>query len=107
MLLLPKTTRLLVFHEFLWVSLIAKTTEGAGQGGQAAGNRVVRWERRDNKVLLKSIDYAIVADSESPIAKAVEAANNDTIIMAFNVEAVGKDDAPVIEVTRLFVSEVP
>src|SRR4051794_11828856 len=34
--------------EFLWVSLIAKTTEGAGQGGQAAGNRVIRWERREN-----------------------------------------------------------
>src|SRR4051812_29200563 len=31
--------------EFLWVSLIAKTTAGAGQGGQAAGNRVIRWER--------------------------------------------------------------
>src|SRR5882724_12487085 len=93
--------------EFLWVSLIAKTTEGAGQGGQAAGNRVIRWERRDNKVLLKSIDYAIVADAESPIAKAVEAANNDTIIMAFNIEAFGKDDAPVIDVTRLFASEVP
>jgi hypothetical protein len=42
-----------------------------------------------------------------PIAKAVEAANNDAILMAFNVEAVGKDDAPVIEVTRLFTTEVP
>src|SRR6476659_3968179 len=27
--------------EFLWVSQIAKTTLGAGYGGQAAGNRVV------------------------------------------------------------------
>ncbi|HZS45356.1 MAG TPA: zinc-dependent metalloprotease [Blastocatellia bacterium] len=94
--------------EFLWVSLIAKTTEGAGQGGQAAGNRVVRWERRDNKVYLRSIDYSIVAtDPDAPIAKAVAAANNDTIIAAFNVEAIGKDDAPVIDVTRLFVTEVP
>ena len=41
--------------EFLWVSQIARTAPGAGQGGQAAGNRVVRWERRGNRVLLRSI----------------------------------------------------
>src|SRR5688500_10046264 len=41
--------------EFLWVSKIARTTLGAGQGGQAAGNRVVRWERRNNRVLLRSV----------------------------------------------------
>ena len=93
--------------EFLWVSQIARTTLGAGEGGQAAGNRVVKWERRNNRVFLRSISYAIVADRSQPIARAVEAANNDSILMAFNVEAVGKDEAPVIEVTRLFSTEVP
>jgi Met-zincin/Domain of unknown function (DUF5117)/Domain of unknown function (DUF5118) len=93
--------------EFLWVSQIARTTVGAGQGGQAVGNRVVKWERRNNRVFLRSISYDIVADRKTPIAQAVEAANNDAILMAFNVEAVGKDDAPVIDVTRLFTTEVP
>ena len=93
--------------EFLWVSQIARTTVGAGQGGQAVGNRVVKWERRNNRVFLRSISYDIVADHKTPIAQAVEAANNDAILMAFNVEAVGKDDAPVIDVTRLFTTEVP
>ena len=93
--------------EFLWVSQIARTTLGAGQGGQAVGNRVVRWERRNNRVFLRNVSYEIVADRAQPIAQAVQAANNDTILMAFNVEAVGKDDAPVIEVTRLFTTEVP
>ena len=27
--------------------------------------------------------------------------------MSFNIEALGKDDAPVIEVTRLFTTDVP
>jgi hypothetical protein len=94
-------------REFLWVSQIAKTTLGAGEGGQAAGNRVVKWERRNNRVLLRNVSYAIVADRGKPIAEAVDAANNDSILMAFNVEAVGKDEAPVIEVTRLFATEVP
>jgi hypothetical protein len=93
--------------EFLWVSQIARTTVGAGQGGQAVGNRVVKWERRNNRVFLRSISYDLVADRKTPIAQAVEAANNDAILMAFNVEAVGKDDAPVIDVTRLFTTEVP
>jgi hypothetical protein len=41
-------------REFLWVSQIAKTTLGAGYGGQAAGNRVVKWERRGDRILLRS-----------------------------------------------------
>src|SRR5947209_257080 len=32
-------------REFLWVSQIARTAIGAGQGGQPVGNRVVKWER--------------------------------------------------------------
>ena len=93
--------------EFLWVSQIARTAIGAGQGGQAMGSRVVKWERRGNRVLLRSISYDIVADRRQPIAQAVEAANNDTILMAFNIEALGKNDAPVIDVTRAFTTEVP
>ena len=92
--------------EFLWVSQIAKTTLGVGYGGQAAGNRVVRWERKGNRILLRNVVYDVVADSKLPVSRAVQAANNDTIIMAFNIEAIGKDDAAVIDVSRLFTNEV-
>ena len=44
---------------------------------------------------------------KTPIARAVRDANYDPIVMSFNIEALGKDDAPVIEVTRLFTSDVP
>lgn len=93
-------------REFLWVSQIAKTTLGAGYGGQAAGNRVVKWERKGNRILLRNVSYDVIADPKAPIARAVQAANNDTIIMAFNIEAIGKDDSAVIDATRLFTSEV-
>ena len=92
--------------EFLWVSQIAKTTLGVGYGGQAAGNRVVRWERKGNRILLRNIVYDVVADPKLPVARAVQAANNDTIIMSFNIEALGKDDSAVIDVSRLFTTEV-
>jgi len=92
--------------EFLWVSQIARTTLGVGYGGQAAGNRVVKWERKGNRILLRSVAYDVVADSKLPVSRAVQAANNDTIIMAFNIEAIGKDDSAVIDVSRLFTTEV-
>jgi hypothetical protein len=92
--------------EFLWVSQIARTTLGVGYGGQAAGNHVVKWERYNNRVLLKKVAHEVVADPRLPISRAVQAANNDTIIMSFYIEALGKDDAPVIDVTRLLTTEV-
>ena len=92
---------------FLWVSQIRRTTIGAGYGGQMLGNRVVRWEQRDRKVFLRSVNYEIVADPKEPVSRAVKDANEDAIIMAFNVESFNKDGEPVIDVTRLFTTDVP
>ena len=94
-------------REFLWVSEIKATTLGAGQGGQAAGNRLVRWDRYGDRVFLRSVSYDISADAGTPIATAVHDANYDPIVMSFNIEALGKDDAPVIDVSRLFTTDVP
>jgi hypothetical protein len=93
--------------DFLLMAQIARNTIGAGYGGRMVGALVVRWERRDNRVLLRSVNYDIVADPNSEIARAVEAANTPAILMAFNIEALGKDDAPVIEVSRLFNQDLP
>lgn len=92
--------------EFLWVAQIARTTIGVGYGGQALGNRVVRWERNENKINLRNINYSVVADPSKPIAQAVQASNNDSILMTFPVAAWGPDGAAVIEVSRLFTTDV-
>jgi hypothetical protein len=93
--------------EFLWVSTIARNTIGAGNGGQQNAQLVVRWERHGNRVLLRQVNYEITADPEHPISTAVEASKNPAIIMSFNVDAVGPNEAPVVEVTRLFQTDVP
>jgi len=93
--------------EFLLVSQIKSNTDGAGYGGAALGNRVVRWQRVNNRVLLREVRYSVVADSKEPIALAVKNANTDSIIRSFNVEAIGKDDSVVINVTSLFAADVP
>jgi hypothetical protein len=93
--------------DFLWVNQVKRTVNGSGYGGQAAGTRVVRWELYNNRVLLKVIDYSVIADPATPIAKAVEAANNPSIVRAYNVAAFSPNQDPVIDVTQLFTTEVP
>ncbi len=100
---IPKTE---LGKDFLWVTQIKRTVAGAGTGGQAGGNRVVRWDLYNNRVLLKLIDYSIVADASKPIARAVADANNPAIIRAFNVAAFSPDGAPVIDVTSLFATDI-
>jgi hypothetical protein len=65
---------------------------------------VVKWERRDNRILFRNVSYETVADSTLPIAQAVRQSNLDLIIAAFNVEAYGPDSAAVIDVTRLYTA---
>ena len=93
--------------DFLFVTQIAKNTLGAGYGGQTVGEMVGRWERRENRILLREMNYDLIANPAEPIAKAVEAANNPSIVMAFNIEAFGPGDSAVIDVSRLFISDVP
>ena len=92
--------------EYLWNSQIAKTAIGVGYGGSQLTDRVVVWELKGNRVLLREVNFSVAADPKSPIALAVKNANNDAIIMSFPVAAFAKDGAPVIEVTRLFTSDV-
>lgn len=90
--------------EMLLVTRLTRTSLGNGFGGSQIGERVVRWERRGHRVLLRDVSHGMVADPNAPIAQAVASANNDAILASFNVEAYGADSAPVIEVTRLYVT---
>ena len=93
--------------EFLLNVRVSKTTAGVGYGGDQMSDLVVRWELNGNKVHLRDVNYSVTADPNTPIAVAVKAANNDTILMTFPVAAFAKDGAPVIEVTRLYSTDVP
>ena len=91
--------------QYLWNTQIARTTVGAGYGGGQLTEKVVSWEMRNNRVYLSDVDFSINADPDTPIALAVKSANNDTIVMAFNVAAYHDGD-PVIDVSRLFNTDV-
>lgn len=76
----------------------------AGRGSQ--GSQVVRWTRSGERILLRRQSYEVVADPNTAIHRAVEAMALGPIIASFNIEAWGPDSAAVIDVTRLFTSDI-
>jgi hypothetical protein len=89
--------------DLLVVPRVAKAPAGGPYGGQQVGRTmVIRWERRDNRVLLRDIRYNIVADPGHEMSRAVEASTFAPVIASLNVDAYGPDSAAVIDVTRLF-----
>jgi hypothetical protein len=92
--------------DYLWVTQLKRTTLGAGYGGQAVANRVVRWEQHNTRVFLKVVDYDVTADPSTPIAQAVADANTPSIVRGFTVAVSSPAGDPVIDVTSLFLGDV-
>lgn len=76
-------------------------------GGDEFGERTLRWERVGNRVILRSPSFAIMADTSLPIYRAVQSGSYAPIIAIFDVAAYGPDSAAVIDVTRLYTTDVP
>lgn len=98
----------LLGREMLMVSRIAKTADEIGYGGEKLNTQVIRWQKRNSKVLLRHVSYENVASDTLPIYEAVRNSNFEPIIATFDVETSGKDSmGVVIDVTDLFTSDVP
>ena len=83
---------------------------GGGFGeyaGDQFAERTLRWERTGNRVVLRSPSFAITADTSLNVYRAVEHSNYGPIIAVLNVDAYGPDSSAVVDVTRLFTSNVP
>lgn len=91
--------------EMLMVVRGARVPVNAGYGGQQIGpNRVLRWERIGNRVLVRAVSYTTVADSANPMYQAVRNSNTEAILGAFPVEAYGADSSAVIDVSKMFTA---
>ncbi|MEZ4703353.1 MAG: zinc-dependent metalloprotease [Rhodothermales bacterium] len=95
-------------RELLLVTRIARTANDIGYGGEKANTQVVRWQRMDDKVLLRIVSYENVASEQDPIFQAVQNSNFEPIIQAFDIKALSTDSsAVVIDVSTLFTDDVP
>lgn len=96
-------------REMLMVTRIAQTATGIGFGGGKQNTQVLRWEKKNDKVLLRVVSHDIHAADSLPIHEAVRNSNFEPILYAFDVEAYHKDsvnNATVIKVTSLFEDDV-
>jgi hypothetical protein len=96
----------LLGKQLLMVATAAQVPAGVDHAGKALAEDVVRFTLKENKVYFQTVSHAFVSAPDKPIAPAVEASQRDTVLMAFNVESLSKEGDPVIEVSRLFTSEV-
>jgi hypothetical protein len=94
-------------RDMLLVGRFARASGGSSFGGDEFTERVLRWERTGNKVLLRSISFELTADSTLPVYQAVSEATYPPVIAVFKVEAYGPDSSAVIDVTSLYTTNVP
>jgi len=89
------------------VTRIAKTANGIGFGGGKQNTQVLRWQKKQKKILLRVVSYNVVADTLLPVHKAVVNSNFEPILYSFPIKAFSKDStATVIDVSLLFNSDV-
>lgn len=96
--------------EILVVSRMAGTVQGLTFGGAGMKTRpqqVIRFERKDDNILLRSVSYSDVANPDQPIYQSVRNNNFEPIIMSFPIKSLNRDSAgAVIDVTSFFTSDV-
>ncbi|MFJ1352316.1 zinc-dependent metalloprotease [Capnocytophaga canimorsus] len=93
----------LLGKEMLMVTRISKTATGIGFGGEEANNQVIRWEKKDKKILVRMVSHSIIANDSLPIYEAVINSNVEPILASFDIKTRGKDSiSSVIEVNELF-----
>lgn len=95
-------------REILMVSRIVKAQAGTGYGGLRVNNYVLRWQKRGERILLRSVMYQSVADTSASIYQAVKNATFEPILATFEIKAIGPDStSSLIEVTDLFTTDLP
>ncbi len=98
-------------REMLLVTRVSGSTQNlsfGGAGQKARGQQVVRWQRKDNNILLRHVSYSSVADEDDPVYKSVRNNNFEPVIETFKIEALNKDTSGVvINVSKLYTSDIP
>lgn len=94
-------------RDMVVMSRIAKTQDGLGDGGaNMAPNIVVRWERRDHRIVLRAVSHARTAAAGTPLELAVENANFAPVLASLPVQAAGEKTF-VVDVTDLYMGDTP
>ncbi|HVG43250.1 MAG TPA: zinc-dependent metalloprotease, partial [Longimicrobium sp.] len=101
----------LLNRDFLLVGRVAAVPPNFGgflPAGMGVQERLVKWERQRDRVILRGVSADAVADDTLPIARSVASNYLGAILGAFPVQAYTPDSASaVIDVTDFFGGDTP
>ena len=94
-------------RDMIIMSRFAKTQQGfSTAGANMAPNITVRWERRNDRILIRAMSYQNIADDGSAVAIAVDDSAFPPILHSLAIQARG-DGTSVIDVTDLYMGDTP
>ncbi len=97
--------------EILIVSRISgfvKNLNFGGAGVKSRPQQVIRWQKKDDQILLRSVSYNSVASEDDPIYESVRNNNFEPIVATFDLAAYNADSsAYVFEVSPFFTKDIP
>ncbi|MEL6535943.1 MAG: zinc-dependent metalloprotease [Bacteroidota bacterium] len=97
----------LIGREFLNVTRLAKTASGLGNGGERLNFQVLRWDKKEDRLLLRVVAYNNIAADSLPVYQSVKNSNFEPILASFDIKSLAKDSAGVvIEASTLFNKDV-
>ncbi len=98
----------LMGRELLMVSRVSQAQAELAYGGEKVNTQVLRWERRDDELLLRVASYEKTADPDDPVFQAVQNSSFEPILKSFDVQALNEDSTGVvIDAKSLYTSDVP
>ncbi|MFT6336626.1 MAG: hypothetical protein ACI86M_002325 [Saprospiraceae bacterium] len=101
----------LLEEEILVTSRVSGFVKGLNFGGagvKSQPQQVIRWQKKEGNILLRSVSYNSVASFEDPIYKSVQNNNFEPIIASFPIKTMSKDSSSyVIQMNSFFTSDVP
>lgn len=93
-------------RDFLWY-IENKETPSGGYSGSALNEGVIRFEKRDDQILIRQISYDVRSTGSQALETAVRMANVPPIIQSLRVTATSKDGGALVDVSRLFLQGIP
>lgn len=96
-------------QEILWVTTLSQTQAGYQDGGgREVQDRVVRFEKRGDRILMRAVRYQARPDVEGSMKQSLKLDSVEPILMTFDVKAynVKADKAPVLDVTSLLTGDI-